>query len=399
MINHLFLICGNVIMLFNLVSIIQKFHTWTGFKEFHMKYPRFKIINMLYGFLVAIFLVGYTALNLLWARDAHFKSNQVSIIAQLLFWGAVFVSISNFNLFLLFKSSEQERRHKVSSLEMSMDAYINSIPGGVHHCVMNPTLAVSYVSDGFTNITGYNINDIQSLFNGKYTGVCYDDESKDVVASTVKDIITNFSSRTIVYKIRHKDGHAIWVSENMKAVKDSRGIVHIFAVLTDITFEKNNADIDYTTGLLSKRSFCLQAKNYLSSNPQETIGLLMIDLDGFKNVNDTFGHQMGDAMLNKTAEFLRSQFSEKDCLIGRVGGDEFMVLLKHIVSEEELEQLKNAVSQNFIIELPEKIELSPISGSIGYVFAHGTDDFEEIYHKADQAMYLEKGKRKAMCLF
>lgn len=393
MINFLFLISGSVLMLFNLIYVIYKFHTWPVLEELCTKYPRLKKMGFLYVFLLMSFFVGYTAITVLWTMKGYYQANEASIIAQILFWGAVFVKISNDSLFLLFQSFEHDRMYQISNLTMSLDAYINSIPGGVHHCIMNPELSVAYVSDGFTNITGYDIDDIHSLFHGKYIGICYDADDRNVFASAIKHILANTSSTTIIYKIRHKDGHSIWVSETMKAVKDSLGATHIFAVLTDITLEKNQADVDGLTGLLNKRTFCTMVKDYLNSHPKETIGLFMIDLDNFKAINDTFGHPTGDIALTKTAEFLRFAFSEKDCLIGRVGGDEFMVLVKDVTSEEALYKLQNTVYQNFKIVLPDVVQTAPLSGSIGYVFARCSENFEDIYHKADQAMYLEKAKR------
>lgn len=393
MINFLFLICGSLLMLFNLLYIIYKFHTWPALEELRAKYPQLKKMGFLYLFLLISFFAGYITITVLWSANGYSQSRDAGIIAQILFWGAVFVKISNDNLFLLFQSFERDSKYQISNLTMSLDAYINSIPGGVHHCIMDPELSVAYISDGFTNITGYTMDDINSLFHGKYVEICYDSSDKNVFASATKNILANASSTTIIYKIRHKDGHSIWVSENMKAVKDSFDVTHIFAVLTDITLEKNQADIDGLTGLLNKRTFCTLVRDYLSSHPDETVGLFMIDLDNFKTINDTAGHPVGDIVLTETAKFLCGAFSERDCLIGRVGGDEFMVLVKDAVSQEELYELRKTVYQNFKILLPDMTQTTPLSGSIGYVFSRCSENFEDIYHKADQAMYLEKAKR------
>lgn len=393
MINVLFLISASMLMLYNLLYVIYKFYKWPALEELCTKYPRLRKMGFLYVFLLISFFAGYTAITVLWTiKDSH-QVSETSIIAQILFWGAVFVKISNNNLFLFFQSFEHDKMYQISNLTMSLEGYINSIPGGVHHCVMEPEFSVAYVSDGFTNITGYSIDDINSLFHGKYIEICYDADDRNILNSAINHILANISSTTIIYKIRHKDGHSIWVSETMKAVKDSLGATHIFAVLTDITLEKNQADIDGLTGLLNKKTFCTAVKDYLSSHPDETIGLFMIDLDNFKTINDTLGHPIGDTALIKTAEFLRFAFSEKDCLIGRVGGDEFMILVKDVISKEELHELQNSVYQDFKILLPDIPQTPPLSGSIGYVFAHCSENFEDIYHKADQAMYQEKSRR------
>lgn len=395
MINLLFFIGGSGLMLFNILYVVHRFRTWASFGELRRKYPRLNRMSLLYIMLLLCFFAGYVAITVLWIIDGYYQSKEAGIIAQILFWGAVFVKISNDNLFLLFQSLENDRMYQISNLQMSLDAYIDSIPGGVHHCIMNPDLAVSYVSEGFTDITGYDLDDIQSMFHGKYIGICCDEDDRNVLATGIRSILEDNSSATIVYKVRHKDGNPIWVSENMRAVKDSFGVTHIFAVLTDITLEKNMADTDVSTGLLNKRTFCSKARDYMRRHPKEEIGMFMIDLDNFKAVNDTFGHAAGDIAIKKTADYLRCAFSEKDCLIGRMGGDEFMVFVKNVTSEEELHRLQNSVYRDFNIELPDVVQVAPLSGSIGYVFARCEEEFEDIYHKADQAMYIEKAKRHA----
>lgn len=393
MINLLFLVSASILMAFNLVYVIRKFRNWNAFAELSAKHPRMRKMGLLYLALLMGFSVGYAALTVIWILNQRYNLANADIIVQILFWGAVFVKISNDNLFLLLQTFERDKMYQISNLEMSLDAYINSIPGGVHHCITDPEFSVLYVSEGFTSITGYDVDDINTLYNGKYIEMCYDDEDRKVFLSAIKGIVSNHSSTTIIYKMRRKDGEFIWVSENMKAVQDYLGKTHIFAVLTDITQEKKLADIDGLTGLFNKRTFCSLAKDYLDTNPDENVGLFMIDLNDFKMVNDTYGHPVGDIAIKKTADFLRLALVEKDCIIGRVGGDEFMVLVKKVASREELDELSNAMCRSFKILLPEIEQAEPISGSIGYVFASASEDFEEIYHRADQAMYQEKAMR------
>ena len=395
MFNILVLVCAAVLMFVDLYIFMHRFHKWTSAGELFEKYRRLKRMGFFYSCLLLLFLIGYLTITVLFVWNGQIQSKEVGIVTQLLFWGAVFVAISNHNLFLLFETSEHEKKSQISNLTMSLDGYIKIIPGGVHHCVADPNLRVTYVSDGFTDITGYTMQDMDELFRGKYIGICYEEEDRAAFSSVIKRIMEEESNATLVYKIRHKEGRPIWVSENLRVVRDSSGTVHIFAVITDITMEKNQAEVDGLTGLYNKTSFCEVAKNYLEANPDQQVGLLMIDLNSFKSINDRFGHPKGDEALHKTAAFLKESLSGRSCVIGRVGGDEFMVLVKDAVSESDLHELKEELTMKFRIDLSEEEQTVQISGCVGGVFACCKEGFEELYHRADQAMYVEKDQYHA----
>ena len=91
---------------------------------------------------------------------------------------------------------------------------------------------------------------------------------------------------------------------------------------------KEEAQTDYLTGLLNRRGFVVHAQErvLLADRLDKSLVCLFLDLDGFKRVNDTLGHDEGDAVLRDAAQALRETFRASD-LLGRIGGDEFAVLL------------------------------------------------------------------------
>ena len=89
------------------------------------------------------------------------------------------------------------------------------------------------------------------------------------------------------------------------------------------------------------------------------------------------------------ADYITSVFSEYDTLIGRVGGDEFMVLVKGI-REEEMVDLKSNLVSNFHITLEEFADFPVITGSVGYTYCSCKSDFDTVYQTADESMYKEK---------
>lgn len=131
-------------------------------------------------------------------------------------------------------------------------------------------------------------------------------------------------------------------------------------------------------------------RNRLADEPQ--CALLMFDVDHFKQVNDSYGHQKGDLILSEVGSVLKEGFRADD-VIGRIGGDEFMVLLKTIRNEESLRELAERTLNN-IRYLSGKCGVE-VSCSLGIAELRGTTAaYETMYQIADQAMY--EAKRSGM---
>lgn len=124
--------------------------------------------------------------------------------------------------------------------------------------------------------------------------------------------------------------------------------------------------------------------------------LLFLDLDGFKHVNDTYGHLMGDSLLIAIAEKLKNKV-RKDDMVARLGGDEFLVLLGNIKSKDAVE----CVGAKLVEEIAKPIDINgitiKITASIGIAMLDDTvKNTSELIKKADEAMYIAKrsGKNK-----
>lgn len=129
------------------------------------------------------------------------------------------------------------------------------------------------------------------------------------------------------------------------------------------------------------------------------IGVLFLDLDHFKRVNDSFGHQVGDNMLRSVAQRLKSRLRKSDTL-GRLGGDEFIVIMEHIEESSDCEKL----AQSLLDVLDEPLiignhEILP-SASIGIsVYPHDSTKRQVLIQKADTAMYAAKGEGRKRYAF
>ena len=165
------------------------------------------------------------------------------------------------------------------------------------------------------------------------------------------------------------------------------------------TLKKENS-VDSLTGLYNRKYF----EHYFRFHHREDelSALIHIDLDNFKTVNDTMGHQEGDLVLIKVAEILHNNFQKSDC-IARVGGDEFMVFMPKL---SEINYAHERI-QNLLQEIPLMVEGEsgvkpiPVSLSIGVVFSKENEflSYSQLYEKADAAMYQAKKTGKGKAIF
>lgn len=151
------------------------------------------------------------------------------------------------------------------------------------------------------------------------------------------------------------------------------------------------AEEDPLTGLLNKESTARSITDWL--NEERCKGfqvLLMVDLDHFKEINDTYGHATGDLVLKKAAQVLRGVFRETD-IVGRVGGDEFMVFLKNVGNPEVVQRLMSTLNSRIHAVTVDDLPEETLSCSIGAAFypRHGKD-FTLLYENADRALYEAK---------
>jgi diguanylate cyclase (GGDEF)-like protein/PAS domain S-box-containing protein len=152
-----------------------------------------------------------------------------------------------------------------------------------------------------------------------------------------------------------------------------------------------HANHDALTGLLNRRHFEEALRGRARSTQGELMGVLFIDLDGFKAINDRYGHQAGDAMLQGIAATIRDRASRKGDVVARLGGDEFALLVErsHAMQVElAAHRIVDAV-RGFRLEL--EGDSVSLGASVGVaMFRGGWADADEVIARADRAMYTAK---------
>ena len=159
---------------------------------------------------------------------------------------------------------------------------------------------------------------------------------------------------------------------------------------------------DYLTGLYNRRYMEEMLSKALANarRKESNLGIIMLDIDYFKNFNDTYGHEMGDLILKKIGEFLKEKFREGDILC-RFGGEEFLIILIDSSEETTLKRAENLREdvQNLRVSLDSK-ELKNFTISLGVAtFPENGVTEKELFHAVDKALYQAKEKgRNRVCV-
>jgi diguanylate cyclase (GGDEF)-like protein len=162
----------------------------------------------------------------------------------------------------------------------------------------------------------------------------------------------------------------------------------------------NQANYDPLTEIPNRRSILqnLQRLGGLAVQREQPLGILMLDLDHFKRINDTYGHDCGDVVLKESASRMKQSLRNSD-MVGRFGGEEFLVLIPNCVGEELIRLAERIrVSVNKPVAYNDK--LIPVSCSVGVaVYYDPQEDVHEILQRADKALYVAKamGRNRVVC--
>ena len=153
---------------------------------------------------------------------------------------------------------------------------------------------------------------------------------------------------------------------------------------------------DELTGLANRRGFTLALKHTVSTMRRHggEAALILVDLDGFKEVNDTFGHAAGDHVLRLIGEILRGHVRDTDT-VGRLGGDEFAMLLPG--ASQELARFRATALMHLIDRTVARWQTAriPVAASFGLTIVDGADSIDQAMERADQSMYRSKRERNA----
>jgi diguanylate cyclase (GGDEF)-like protein/PAS domain S-box-containing protein len=296
----------------------------------------------------------------------------------------------------------EEREKAYLRIQLAAQVMDNAQEGVV---VTDVAGRIESVNRAYTEITGYEAAEVLGLNPRLLRSGRHDAPFYDALWRALKE---QGSWQGEIWN-RRKNGEIYPQWLTITAIKNSGGVVtHYVGVFSDISHFKHNesrlqhlAYRDALTGLPNRLLVNDRLEQYLASARRKNgkLALLFLDLDGFKSVNDSYGHNVGDALLQGVVARFLGCIREEDTL-ARLGGDEFLVVLNRIEADSEAE----VIAARLIAALDEKsliIEHHPcavgVSVGISLYPQHG-EDADTLIRRADIAMYGAKAAGKGRLL-
>lgn len=267
--------------------------------------------------------------------------------------------------------------------------------------------AITHVSASFVAMTGYEQGD---LF-GKNCRVLQGPGTDPGTRRQIRELLGSgqvFDGKILNYR---KDGSAFWTALKIIPMREGQGteVTHYVSVQRDITNDvallkhlQAQAMRDHVTGLPNRAAAEQALENAVERFPEQdmTVAVGLIDLDDFRDVNNTFGHAAGDSVLQQWASRVTAGLRDGD-LLARMGGDEFLLILGNVsfaTSDEDLPgimyRIHEAVEEPFTVQ-GHQVHLG-MSMGVALIPREGTDS-RIILHSADEALYTAK-KRRAQAM-
>ncbi|AEP29346.1 GGDEF and EAL domain-containing protein [Brumicola nitratireducens] len=273
--------------------------------------------------------------------------------------------------------------------------FVSAMPVAVFS-VVNNSITINKRGEHLTGYSKTELSRVEDFFNCLFSGKL--EPNQDFYESVTRN--TDLQSKSTM-QIQHKDGSRRWITFEGCNLADRQAWVMI-----DMT-EQVNAEkelkklafFDSLTGLPNRHSIeqKLIALVDIAKSTGTLFGILLIDLDSFKNVNDNYGHIVGDQLLTRVSRRLKKRLREDDTL-GRIGGDEFMIIVRNIRDSDKLISIANSFIDAFTtpVVLNNSVRLSlNVTITIGASLypIHG-EDYVHLFRNADTSLYHAKAEGK-----
>ncbi len=222
---------------------------------------------------------------------------------------------------------------------------------------------------------------------------------KPLVNAFFWDTRKGIQPKPIDVRMKTIDSKYVWCTVSVKVIRDENGRpFRAIGLISDTDHQKkmierleSKSKTDLLTQLYNKVTTEAMIEEYLSSSPpEECHGFIIVDIDNFKGINDTLGHIYGDNVLKKVSAQIKDLFRTTD-IVGRAGGDEFVILVKDMPDEDLLKVKLNDICAIFHHAYTGNNDEYKISASVGAaMFPNDGTTFEELYQHADAALYRSK---------
>lgn len=290
--------------------------------------------------------------------------------------------------------SEQDKRLK--DLILAKNVVDNTSEGIL---ITDRNAIIVDVNHAFCQITGYNKLEVI----GKKSGFMKSDRhTPEFYQALWKQLVDTGSWEGEIWD-RHKEGYVYPKYLKINAIKNSYGQIDYYVgIFSDISEQKQNeqtlqqlAFYDPLTDLANRRLFHdrLEQNIHVCARANKKLAVFAIDLDNFKSINDTQGHQKGDLVLIEVAQKLCEKCSRKSDTIARMGGDEFMIIYHDIKTEKDVSLYAESLLETMRMSYDFGNQHVDLTGSLGIsLYPKDAKTTQELISHSDIAMYQAKQK-------
>ncbi|ABB44314.1 diguanylate cyclase (GGDEF domain) with PAS/PAC sensor [Sulfurimonas denitrificans DSM 1251] len=313
---------------------------------------------------------------------------QVTISPYIISESRVMISIYDISELFEAKLLIKKEMNKVNKLNEKLEADRDIIDKNIMVMKTSANGFIKDVSSFFCD--SFNISKDELI--GKNVSIFKSDDISDIVYRNLIETLKNKKPWNGELKYKTSKNQEKWLQSRVVPILDLHGEVHeLNAVYHDITNEKLLAELYITDSLtkLYNRAYFDETINMIVKHQRKADSdfiLVLVDIDHFKLINDTYGHQVGDEVLVAIAKTLKGSLRDND-LIARWGGEEFVIMLKNITLNEAktiIEKVRVNI-QNSIIR--DNIKVTASFGLTKYII---NEDSKEIFKRADDALYEAK---------
>ncbi|MDE7362781.1 MAG: diguanylate cyclase [Oscillospiraceae bacterium] len=260
-----------------------------------------------------------------------------------------------------------------------------------------------YVSDN--TLAKFDLNTQgATLSNGKFLDSLMPPEDAEKYKRDINTLLKNQSGYSAEYQLKAKSGATVWVSFRATCITDRLGEpLRVIGVMTDIDNEKKmelqlseRASYDFLSQLYNRSTFIRMLSSELDRRGPKKIGVMFIDVDDFKFINDRYGHTVGDEVIRFVADTIRKKVDDKGGIAGRFGGDEFVLCYTDQDDVANLEQIAmDIIDELYLGYTTADGMLINVRASIGISYCpEHTEDVNDLLAFSDTAMYFVKKNGK-----
>ena len=333
----------------------------------------------------------FGVLTIFESQPNRFDSEQVAMLEGLA------DDISYGVVSLRTKAAREQAEHALRTTEEKLSSILDSIDNVVWSTTESEFI---YLNSMVEKIYGHPVEhfyrDRQLWFRAIHP------EDRQSVLDAHEQLARSTSFRQ-EYRIVRPDGDIRWIEERARAIRDEQGkLLRFDGIAIDISERKAyEARIEYLAGHDALTS--LANRNLLGDRITQAmaharrngllLALLFLDLDRFKGVNDSFGHELGDSLLLEVSHRLKDVIREGDT-VARQGGDEFIILLTDIQRPQDVTAVANKIFDAFLTPFVVRGHELFVTTSIGAtIFPDDGEDMQSLLRNADTAMYRAKEER------